>query len=48
MASQLSNQQWYTRRGYKFLGVIKDFYDDVDRTGKVWKIAAVVMVKDLP
>ncbi|KAI0468471.1 hypothetical protein F4859DRAFT_205194 [Xylaria cf. heliscus] len=44
---KITNQEWYTRRGYKFYYLKEVGWYDVDDTGKEWPVSAVYMRKDL-
>ncbi|KAI0393722.1 hypothetical protein F5Y17DRAFT_431037 [Xylariaceae sp. FL0594] len=46
-APKISNQEWYTRRGYKVYGRNDAAWTDVDDTGREWPTRAVYMRKEL-
>ncbi|KAE8140461.1 hypothetical protein BDV38DRAFT_18408 [Aspergillus pseudotamarii] len=44
---KITNQDWYSRRGYKSLGIVQNYYDSKDKNGKQWDTKAIFMRKDL-
>lgn len=44
---QVTNQDWYTRRGYQLIKTVPDYYHTPDRAGKIRGVRAVFMRKDV-
>ncbi|KAE8311942.1 hypothetical protein BDV41DRAFT_540472 [Aspergillus transmontanensis] len=44
---KITNQDWYSRRGYRSLKIVQNYYDSKDRNGKVWDTKTIFMRKDL-
>ena len=44
---QLSNQDWYERRGYQVFKRVDAMWGEVDSMGKNWPATAVFMRKDI-
>ncbi|KAF9893502.1 hypothetical protein FE257_010814 [Aspergillus nanangensis] len=44
---KLPNQDWYSRRGYRPIKIVQNYYDVADKNGKVWETKTVFMRKDL-
>ncbi|KAB8279105.1 hypothetical protein BDV30DRAFT_232984 [Aspergillus minisclerotigenes] len=44
---KFTNQDWYSRRGYRSLRIVQNYYDSKDRNGKVWDTKTIFMRKDL-
>ncbi|RAQ54280.1 hypothetical protein AFGD_005580 [Aspergillus flavus] len=44
---KFTNQDWYSRRGYRSLKIVQNYYDSKDRNGKVWDTKTIFMRKDL-
>ena len=44
---QFSNQEWYSRRGYKVYKNVENLFSKVDSTGKTWYWNAVFLKKEI-
>lgn len=44
---KITNQDWYSRRGYKLYLRKEASWFDIDDTGKEWAVTGVFMRKDL-
>ncbi|PIG87651.1 glucosamine--fructose-6-phosphate aminotransferase [Aspergillus arachidicola] len=44
---KITNQDWYSRRGYRSLKIVQNYYDSKDRNGKAWDTKTIFMRKDL-
>ncbi|KAL2858587.1 hypothetical protein BJY01DRAFT_1361 [Aspergillus pseudoustus] len=44
---KITNQDWYSSRGYKCLKIVQNYYDAKDKNGKMWDTKTVFMRKDL-
>ena len=44
---QISNQDWYERRGYEVYHREDEYWWEKDKTGKPWPFTAVFMRKDI-
>lgn len=45
--AQLSNQDWYARRGYAVFKTVKKMWKEIDVKGKEWWFSAVFMRKNI-
>lgn len=44
---KVPNQDWYSRRGYRSLGIVQNYYHIKDKNGKVWDTKTIFMRRDL-
>ncbi|KAJ5937661.1 hypothetical protein N7454_004003 [Penicillium verhagenii] len=44
---KIVNQDWYSRRGYRGIKIVQNFFDVRDRSGKKWDTKAIFMRKDI-
>ncbi|KAJ5140753.1 hypothetical protein N7448_004161 [Penicillium atrosanguineum] len=44
---KIVNQDWYSRRGYRGIKIVQNFFDVTDRNGKKWDTKAIFMRKDI-
>ncbi|KAJ5641499.1 hypothetical protein N7490_005499 [Penicillium lividum] len=44
---QVVNEDWYTRRGYRVIRTVQNYYIIEDRMGKIWDTKTVFMRKDI-
>lgn len=44
---QVTNQDWYARRGYRLITTMPDYYHTPDREGNIRGVRAVFMRKDV-
>ncbi|KAH8429774.1 GNAT family N-acetyltransferase [Aspergillus melleus] len=44
---KLPNQDWYSRRGYRSLKIVQNYYDGKDKNGKRWDTKTIFMRRDL-
>ncbi|KAJ5218188.1 uncharacterized protein N7498_000287 [Penicillium cinerascens] len=44
---KIINQDWYSRRGYRSIKIVENFFDVRDKTGKRWDTKAIFMRKDI-
>ncbi|KAJ5748821.1 uncharacterized protein N7511_010517 [Penicillium nucicola] len=42
-----TNEEWYSRRGYRLVKTVQNFYRVADKNGKIWDIKTVFMRKDI-
>jgi GNAT superfamily N-acetyltransferase len=44
---QTTNEEWYSRRGYRLIKTVQNYYRVADKNGKVWDTKTVFMRKDI-
>lgn len=44
---QFTNEEWYSRRGYRLIKTVQNYYEVADKYGKIWDIKTVFMRKDI-
>lgn len=44
---QVTNEEWYARRGYRLIKTIQNHYKPVAKNGSIWDIKTVFMRKDI-
>ncbi|KAJ5917287.1 hypothetical protein N7466_010841 [Penicillium verhagenii] len=44
---KIVNEDWYSRRGYRGIKIVQNFFDVRDRSGKKWDAKAIFMRKDI-
>ncbi|PLN76125.1 hypothetical protein BDW42DRAFT_26847 [Aspergillus taichungensis] len=44
---KVTNEEWYSRRGFKLIKTVENYYKVADRNGKVWATRTVFMRKDI-
>jgi GNAT superfamily N-acetyltransferase len=44
---QTTNEEWYSRRGYRLIKTMQNYYRVADKNGKVWDTKTVFMRKDI-
>jgi hypothetical protein len=44
---QTTNEEWYSRRGYRLIKTMQNYYRVTDKNGKVWDTKTVFMRKDI-
>lgn len=44
---QVTNEDWYGRRGYRPIGTVLNYYDVRDRSGMKWDMTTIFMRKDI-
>lgn len=44
---QVTNEEWYARRGYQLIKTIQNHYKPVAKNGSIWDIKTVFMRKDI-
>ncbi|KAG9251408.1 uncharacterized protein F5Z01DRAFT_279643 [Emericellopsis atlantica] len=44
---KFSNESWYTKKGYRSIGLLANIYNVPDINGKMWPLRTTVMRKDL-
>ncbi|KAJ5407923.1 hypothetical protein N7509_001806 [Penicillium cosmopolitanum] len=44
---KVTNQDWYSRRGYQPIDIVQNYYDVRDRHGKRWDTKTIFMRKDI-
>lgn len=44
---QVTNQEWYARRGYRLAKTVQNYYQVPDKRGNIWDTKTVFMRKDI-
>ncbi|KAJ5960483.1 uncharacterized protein N7479_007633 [Penicillium vulpinum] len=44
---QTTNEEWYARRGYRLIKTVQNYYQVLDKNGKIWDTKTVFMRKDI-